>query len=36
MVMTSPVFNPRTPFILEAQKRNIPVMSEVELAGSCA
>ena len=32
MVMTSPVFNPRTPFILEAQKRNIPVMSEVELA----
>lgn len=32
MVMTSPVFNPRTPFILEAQKRDIPVMSEVELA----
>ena len=32
MVMTSPVFNPRTPFILEAQKRGIPVMSEVELA----
>ena len=32
MVMTSPVFNPRTPFILEAQERGIPVMSEVELA----
>lgn len=32
LVMTSPVFNPRTPFILEAQRRNIPVMSEVELA----
>lgn len=31
-VVTSPVFNPRTPFILEAQKRNIPVISEVELA----
>ena len=30
--MTSPVFNPRTPFILEAQRRGIPVMSEVELA----
>ena len=32
LVMTSPVFNPRTPFILEAQRRNIPVYSEVELA----
>lgn len=32
LVMTSPVFNPRTPFILEAQRRGIPVMSEVELA----
>ena len=32
LVMTSPVFNPRTPFILEAQRRSIPVMSEVELA----
>ena len=32
MVMTSPVFNPRTPFILEAQRRGIPVVSEVELA----
>lgn len=31
-VVTSPVFNPRTPFLLEAAKRNIPVMSEVELA----
>ncbi len=31
LVMTSPVFNPRTPFILEAQRRGIPVMSEVEL-----
>lgn len=31
-VMTSPVFNPRTPFILEAQRRGIPVMSEVEFA----
>ena len=35
LVMTSPVFNPRTPFILEAQRRGIPVMSEVELACSC-
>jgi UDP-N-acetylmuramoylalanine--D-glutamate ligase len=32
LVMSSPVFNPRTPFILEAQRRNIPVVSEVELA----
>ncbi|MFT8704232.1 UDP-N-acetylmuramoyl-L-alanine--D-glutamate ligase [Bifidobacterium aquikefiricola] len=32
MVVTSPVFNPRTPFIIEAQRRSIPVMSEVELA----
>lgn len=32
LVMTSPVFNPRTPFILEAQRRGILVMSEVELA----
>ncbi|GDZ19103.1 UDP-N-acetylmuramoylalanine--D-glutamate ligase [Bifidobacteriaceae bacterium MCC01963] len=31
-VMASPVFNPRTPFILEAQRRGIPVMSEVEFA----
>ena len=31
-VMASPVFNPRTPFILEATKRGIPVMSEVEFA----
>ena len=31
-VMASPVFNPRTPFILEAAKRGIPVMSEVEFA----
>ena len=30
--MTSPVFNPRTPFILEAQRRGIPVYNEVELA----
>ena len=32
LVVTSPVFNPRTPFILEAQRRSIPVISEVELA----
>ena len=32
LVCTSPVFNPRTPFILEAQRRGIPVISEVELA----
>ncbi|PJM79616.1 UDP-N-acetylmuramoyl-L-alanine--D-glutamate ligase [Bifidobacterium scaligerum] len=31
-VMASPVFNPRTPFIVEAQRRGIPVMSEVEFA----
>ena len=31
-VMSSPVFNPRTPFILEAQRRGVPVMSEVEFA----
>ena len=31
LVMTSPVFNPRTPFILEAQRRGIPVMSEVAI-----
>lgn len=32
LVCTSPVFNPRTPFILEARRRGIPVISEVELA----
>ncbi|WEV42750.1 UDP-N-acetylmuramoyl-L-alanine--D-glutamate ligase [Bifidobacterium sp. ESL0682] len=32
IVVVSPVFNPRTPFILEAQRRHIPVISEVELA----
>lgn len=32
LVVVSPVFNPRTPFILEAQRRGIPVISEVELA----
>ena len=32
IVMTSPVFNPRTPFIVEAQSRGIEVISEVELA----
>ena len=32
MVMSSPVFNPRTPFILEAERRGIPVYSEVEFA----
>lgn len=31
LVVTSPVFNPRTPFILEAQRRGIPVISEIEL-----
>lgn len=31
-VMASPVFNPRTPFIQEAQSRGIEVMSEVEFA----
>lgn len=34
VVVASPVFNPRTPFVLEAQRRNIPVISEVELAWS--
>ena len=32
LVMASPVFNPRTPFIVEAQRRGIPVVSEVEMA----
>lgn len=32
MVMASPVFNPRAPFVLEANRRGIPVMSEVEFA----
>lgn len=32
VVMSSPVFNPRTPFVLEAQRRGIPVVSEVEIA----
>ena len=32
LVCTSPVFTPRTPFIVEARKRGIPVISEVELA----
>ncbi|WEV69800.1 UDP-N-acetylmuramoyl-L-alanine--D-glutamate ligase [Bifidobacterium sp. ESL0775] len=32
IVVASPVFNPRTPFILEAQSRHVPVISEVELA----
>ena len=32
VVMTSPVFRPNSPFILEAQHRGIPVVSEVELA----
>lgn len=32
LVCTSPVFNPRTPFIVEAQSRGIEVISEVELA----
>ena len=31
-VVTSPVFNPRTPFLVQAREHNIPVMSEVELA----
>lgn len=30
LVCTSPVFNPRTPFIVEAQSRGIEVISEVE------
>ncbi|MDE5640906.1 MAG: UDP-N-acetylmuramoyl-L-alanine--D-glutamate ligase, partial [Bifidobacterium castoris] len=32
LVCTSPVFDPRTPFILEARRRGIPVVSEVEIA----
>lgn len=32
LAVVSPVFNPRTPFIVEAQNRGVPVMSEVELA----
>ena len=32
LVCTSPVFNPRTPFIVEAQSRGSEVISEVELA----
>lgn len=32
LVVTSPVFDPRTPFILEARRRGIEVISEVELA----
>lgn len=32
LVVASPVFNPRTPFIVEAQRLGIPVISEVELA----
>lgn len=32
MVMASPVFNPRTPFIQQAEARGIPVVSEVEIA----
>ncbi|MCH4160886.1 MAG: UDP-N-acetylmuramoyl-L-alanine--D-glutamate ligase [Bifidobacterium sp.] len=32
LVMSSPVFNPRTPFIVQAQRKGIPVVSEVELA----
>ena len=32
LLVVSPVFNPRTPFILEAQRRGIPTISEVELA----
>ena len=32
LMVTSPVFPPNTPFILEAQRRGIPVISEVELA----
>jgi UDP-N-acetylmuramoylalanine--D-glutamate ligase len=31
-IVVSPAFNPRTPFILKAQRRGIPVISEVELA----
>lgn len=32
LVCTSPVFNPRTPFIVEAQAHHVPVISEVEFA----
>ena len=32
LVMSSPVFNPRTPFLREAARRGIPVLSEVDLA----
>lgn len=32
LVCTSPVFPPSSPWIIEAQSRNIPVISEVELA----
>ncbi|WP_300766388.1 UDP-N-acetylmuramoyl-L-alanine--D-glutamate ligase [uncultured Bifidobacterium sp.] len=32
LVMSSPVFNPRTAFIVEARRRGIPVVSEVEVA----
>ena len=32
LVMSSPVFNPRTSFIREAERRGIPVVSEVEIA----
>ena len=32
LMVTSPVFPPNTPFILETQRRGIPVISEVELA----
>lgn len=31
-LVVSPGFNPRTPFILEAQRHDVPVLSEVELA----
>lgn len=32
LLCVSPVFNPRTPFIVEAQAHGVPVVSEVELA----
>lgn len=32
VVMSSPVFTPRTAFVLEAERRGIPVVSEVEIA----
>lgn len=32
LVITSPVFNPRTPFLVTAHRLGIPVWSEVELA----